>query len=88
MPHVPRAVDEPAGAPRAVAVEHVVERQRIFEPDAHDRRLVKLRSIATDLDDVLDYIEEVADTANVSLASHGIFRVMPAPTAQPHFSSG
>jgi hypothetical protein len=34
--------------------EHVVERQRIFEPDAHDRRLVKLRSIATDVMEVLE----------------------------------
>lgn len=34
--------------------EHVVGRQRIFEPEAHDQRLVKLRSVATDVMEVLD----------------------------------
>ena len=34
--------------------EQVVERQRIFEPDERDRRLVKLRSVATDVMDVLE----------------------------------
>jgi len=34
--------------------ERLVERQRIFEPEARDRRLAKLRQIATDVMDVLD----------------------------------
>lgn len=34
--------------------EHVVERQRIFEPDGRDQRLAKLRSIATDVMEVLE----------------------------------
>ena len=34
--------------------ERLVERQRIFEPEAHDRRLAKLRVIATDVMVVLD----------------------------------
>lgn len=34
--------------------EHVVERQRIFEPEAHDQRLAKLRSVATGVMEVLD----------------------------------
>jgi hypothetical protein len=34
--------------------EHVVERQRLFEPEAHDQRLAKLRSIATGVMQVLD----------------------------------
>jgi len=34
--------------------ERLVERQRIFEPEAHDRRLAKLRLIATDVMGVLD----------------------------------
>jgi hypothetical protein len=34
--------------------ERLVERQRIFEPEARDHRLAKLRQIATDVMDVLD----------------------------------
>jgi len=34
--------------------EHVVERQRIFEPDGRDQRLSKLRSIATDVMEILE----------------------------------
>jgi len=34
--------------------ERLVERQRIFEPEAHDRRLAKLRLIATEVMGVLD----------------------------------
>jgi hypothetical protein len=34
--------------------EQVVERQRIFEPEAHDQRLAKLRSVASDVMEVLD----------------------------------
>jgi hypothetical protein len=34
--------------------ERVVERQRIFEPDGRDERLVKLRSVATDVMQVLE----------------------------------
>jgi hypothetical protein len=34
--------------------EQVVERQRIFEPDERDRRLVKLRTVATDVMEVLE----------------------------------
>jgi hypothetical protein len=34
--------------------ERVVERQRIFEPDGRDQRLAKLRSIATDVMQILD----------------------------------
>jgi hypothetical protein len=34
--------------------ERLVERQRIFEPEAHDQRLAKLRLIATDVMGVLD----------------------------------
>ena len=34
--------------------ERVVERQRIFEPDGRDERLVKMRSVATDVMEVLD----------------------------------
>ena len=34
--------------------ERVVERQRLFEPDRRDERLVKLRSVATDVMVVLD----------------------------------
>ena len=34
--------------------EHVVERQRLFEPEAHDQRLAKLRSVATGVMEVLD----------------------------------
>ena len=33
---------------------HVVERQRLFEPEAHDQRLAKLRSVATGVMEVLD----------------------------------
>jgi hypothetical protein len=34
--------------------ERVVERQRLFEPDGRDERLVKLRSVATGVMEVLD----------------------------------
>ena len=34
--------------------ERLIERQRIFEPEAHDRRLAKLRSVATNVMEVLD----------------------------------
>jgi hypothetical protein len=34
--------------------ERVVERQRLFEPDGRDERLVKLRSVATDVMVMLD----------------------------------
>jgi hypothetical protein len=34
--------------------EQVVERQRIFEPEAHDQRLAKLRAVASDVMEVLD----------------------------------
>jgi hypothetical protein len=34
--------------------ERVVERQRIFEPDGRDERLVKLRSVATDVMQLLE----------------------------------
>jgi hypothetical protein len=34
--------------------ERVVERQRLFEPDRRDERLVKLRSVATGVMEVLD----------------------------------
>jgi hypothetical protein len=34
--------------------ERLVERQRLFEPEARDRRLAKLRLIATDVMDVLE----------------------------------
>ncbi len=40
--------------------EQVVERQRIFEPDERDRRLVKLRSVATDVMGVLDGVSTEA----------------------------
>lgn len=34
--------------------ERLVERQRIFEPDVHDRRIAKLRLVATNVMGVLD----------------------------------
>lgn len=34
--------------------EQIVERQRLFEPEAHDQRLVKLRSVATQVMEILD----------------------------------
>src|SRR5687767_1352350 len=34
--------------------ERVVERQRIFEPNGRDERLVKMRSVATDVMEVLE----------------------------------
>jgi hypothetical protein len=34
--------------------QQLVERQRLFEPEVHDRRLAKLRSIASDVMQVLD----------------------------------
>lgn len=34
--------------------EQIVERQRIFEPEAHDQRLIKLRSVASKVMEILD----------------------------------